>query len=132
MDFEELRWKLSFKEEVANNGGGREWAYYGLKTGINIEELLVNRDNPQAGVNDYKIFCYDDHAKHIIVDVDRYIGHKRNFYDRIWNNLHITSDCPTSDRDIPRPENLDEMFMIAEKFSEDFPYIRVDFYNVDE
>lgn len=36
-----------------------------------------------------------------------------------------------SDRDIPRPENLDEMLMIAEKLSEDFPYVRVDLYCVD-
>lgn len=132
LDFEELKQKLSFKEEtVANNGGGREWAYYGLKTGIIVEELLVNRDNPQAGVNDYKIFCYNGHAKFIIVDVDRYIGHKRNFYDRNWNNLHVTSDCPAFDRHIEKPDNLDQMLIIAEKLSQEFPYVRVDLYNVN-
>lgn len=132
LDTEELKQKLSFSEDrVANNGGGREWAYYGLKTGIIVEQLLVNRQNPEAGVNDYKIFCYNSHAKYIIVDVDRYIGHKRNFYDRNWNNLHITSDCPASDREIERPAKLDEMLKIAEKLSEDFPYVRVDLYCVD-
>lgn len=132
IDTEELKEKLSFSEDrVANNGGGREWAYYGLKTGIIVEQLLVNRQNPEAGVNDYKIFCYNGHAKYIIVDVDRYIGHKRNFYDRNWNNLHITSDCPAADREIEKPDNFDEMLRIAEKLSEDFPYVRVDLYCVD-
>lgn len=132
LSMEEVKDKLSFTQKpVEINQGGREWAYYGLQPGIVIEELLINRENPEAGINDYKIFCYNGHAKYIIVDVDRYIGHKRNFYDRDWNNLHVTSDCPASDREIEKPENLDEMLMVAEKLSEDFPYVRVDLYSVD-
>lgn len=132
LDTEELKQKLSFSEDrVASNGGGREWAYYGLKTGIIVEQLLVNKQNPEAGVNDYKIFCYNGHAKYIIVDVDRFIGHKRNFYNRKWQNLHVTSDCPPSDREIPRPENLEELLQVAEKLSKGFPYVRVDLYDVD-
>ena len=130
------------KEEVVNKlgytynavsgcGGGREWAYSTVETGIVVEKLLVNETNPEAGVNDYKIFCYNGKAKYIIVDVDRYIGHKRNFYDRDWNNLHVTSDCPASDREIPRPETLDRMLAVAEQLSADFPYVRVDLYSVE-
>ena len=118
-------------EKLGEKSGGREWAYGGLETGIVVEKLLINHENPEAGINDYKIFCYNGYAKYIIVDVDRYIGHKRNFYDRYWNNLHVTSDCPASDREIKRPENLDEMLAVAEKLSEDFPYVRVDLYSVD-
>lgn len=124
--------KLQFSEEkLQNKSSGREWAYGGLDTGIVVEELLINRECPSAGINDYKIFCYGGHAKYIIVDVDRYIGHKRNFYDCDWNNLHVTSDCPAADREIPKPENLNEMLEVAEKLSEDFPYVRVDLYSVD-
>lgn len=114
-----------------NRSGGREWAYYGLQPGIVVEELLVNEKKTEAGINDYKIFCYNGKPEYIIVDVDRYIGHKRNFYDADWNNLHITSDCPASDREIEKPENFDEMLRIASKLSEDFPYVRVDLYNVE-
>ena len=124
--------KLSFKEDaVSKKDSGREWAYWNIPAGVVVEELLVNKENPEAGVNDYKIFCYGGKPKYIIVDVDRYIGHKRNFYDTNWQNLHITSDCPASDREIPRPENLNEMLRIAEILSEEFPYVRVDLYNVD-
>lgn len=132
LSMEDVKKKIVFDpHSVMVNGLGREWAYYGLSFGIVVEELLINRENPVAGINDYKIFCYGGHAKYIIVDVDRYIGHKRNFYDRDWNNLHVTSDCPASDREIERPENLDEMLKVAEKLSEDFPYVRVDLYSVD-
>ena len=129
---DEVVTKLHYSaERLSETSGGREWAYGGMETGIVVEELLVNRENPAAGINDYKIFCYHGHAKYIIVDVDRYIGHKRNFYDRDWNNLHIASDCPSSDTEIEKPRNLDEMLRIAEKLSEDFPYVRVDLYHVD-
>ena len=111
--------------------GGREWAYYGLKPGIVVEELLINSERPEAGINDYKFFCYSGKAKYVVVDIDRYIGHKRNFYDIQWNNLQITSDCPACDREIPKPENLEKMIKIAEKLSEGFPYVRVDLYDVD-
>ena len=128
----QLKEKLSFDPHpIKENTLGREWAYYGLKPGIVIEELLVNKENPQAGINDYKIFCYSGKAEYIVVDVDRYIGHKRNFYDRKWNNLNISSDCPASDREILKPDNFDEMLKIAEKLARDFPFVRVDLYNLD-
>ena len=130
LNISEIIQKLQSKKKKSRYGG-REWAYYGSEPGIIVEELLINREKPEAGVNDYKIFCYGGHAKYIIVDVDRYIGHKRNFYDREWNNLHVTSDCPPSDREIERPENLEDMLRVAEKLSEDFPYVRVDLYSVD-
>ncbi len=129
---EEIRSKLGFTAtKTGSKGGGREWAYWDIPTGIVVEEMLINRENPEAGINDYKFFCYNGHPEYIIVDVDRYVDHKRNFYDIDWNNLHVTSDCPASDREIQKPENLDEMLRIAEKLSEDFPYVRVDLYSVD-
>lgn len=130
LNIPEINKKLQCKKKKSNYGG-REWAYYWSDPGIVVEKLLVNREDPAAGVNDYKIFCYSGTAKYIIVDVDRYIGHKRNFYDRDWNNLNVISDCPASDREINRPENLEEMLRIAEELSKDFPFVRVDLYNVD-
>ncbi len=130
---DEIKDRISFTADpVKANSLGREWAYYGLRSCIVVEKLLINRNNPAAGVNDYKIFCYKGFAKYIVVDVDRYVNHKRNFYDRNWNNLHITSDCPACDKEIEKPKNLNEMLKIAEKLSEGFPYVRVDLYNVDE
>lgn len=127
---EDISRKLKCKE-LKTSTGGREWAYYGLQPGIVIEELLINRDNPKAGINDYKIFCFNGEPKYIIVDVDRYTKHKRNFYDIDWNNLYITSDCPASDREIERPQNFSKMLEIARELSKDFPYVRVDLYNVN-
>ena len=109
---------------------GREWAYVGLKHKIIVEELLVNEKHPEAGVDDYKIFCFNGEPRCIVVDTDRYILHKRNFYDEVWNNLNVTSDAPACDREIQKPENFDEMMQVAKILSKDFPFVRVDLYNV--
>lgn len=132
LNVDELKEKLSFPlHKVKSRTMGREWAYYGLTPGLVAEELLVNTENPEAGVNDYKIFCYNGKPEYLVVDVDRYIGHKRNFYKADWTRMDVSSDCPQADRDIPKPENFDEMLRIAAKLSEDFPFVRVDLYNVN-
>ena len=130
IDFHNYAQKFQFKNKpVAKNTLGREWAYYGLMPGIIVEKLIVNDENPEAGVNDYKFFCYDGKPKFIVVDVDRYVGHKRNFYNINWENLNIGSDCPSSDQKVKKPKNFDEMLEIASKLSKDFPFVRVDLYN---
>ncbi len=130
LNIQEIKNKLHCKKKKARHGG-REWAYYYSDSGIVVERLLTNKEKPEAGINDYKFFCYNGKAQYIVVDVDRYIGHKRNFYDKEWNNLHILSDCPASDREIDKPSNFDEMIAVAEKLSGNFPFVRVDLYSVD-
>lgn len=131
LDIENIRKKMTFQaKRVKSRSMGREWAYYGLIPGIVVEELLVNKENPKAGVNDYKFFCFNGKPEYVVVDVDRYIGHKRNLYKVDWTLMNVSSDCPQADRDIPKPENYEEMLSVASKLSEDFPFVRVDLYNV--
>jgi len=122
---------LSSDKIFRKRTGGREWAYYGLKRHIIVEKLLINDKHANAGINDYKIFCYDGNPKYIVMDIDRYTDHKRNFYDAEWNNLYISSDCPSSNKAISKPKNFDMMLNIARKLSEDFPFVRVDLYNLE-
>ena len=53
------------RHKVKNNTMGREWAYYGLQPGTVVEELLTNKENPEAGIHDYKFFCYNGTAKYM-------------------------------------------------------------------
>ena len=130
LDVEKVKETLNVGYKLKKKHPGREWAYNGLKHKIIAEKLLVNEANPEAGIDDYKIFCFGGEPKCIVVDTDRYIGHKRNFYDTEWNDLKVTSDAPACDREIPKPENLDAMLDVAKKLSSDFPFVRVDLYNV--
>lgn len=111
---------------------GREWAYTQIeKSRIIVEQFLENRTNPEAGIEDFKILCFNGKPQYIIVDIDRYIEHKRNFYNTKWEKIDVNSDCKQFNRDYPKPDNLDEMLDIAAKLSSEFPFVRVDLYNID-
>lgn len=107
---------------------GREWAYYGIKTKIIVEEFL--EDDNDEGIADYKFLCFNGNPEYIVYDVDRFKNHKRNFYDIDWNYLDVSSDCPNFGNTVERPEKLEEMIKIAQILSEDFPAVRVDLYCV--
>ena len=108
--------------------GGREWAYYGLKNRIVIEKYLENEEDTEAGISDYKFFCFNGRVTHLAVDVDRFIGHKRNFYDGEWNYLDVSSDCPSFGDHISKPEGFSTLVATAETLAEDFPCVRTDLY----
>lgn len=134
MDQEAVKAQLRkwVNEDHRIRSGGREWPYYsGKKHRIIVEKLLINETNPEAGVNDYKIMSYAGKPEYIVVDVDRYIGHKRNFYDVNWNRIEAGSDCPAADDQISAPSGLAGMLETVHTLSEGFPYVRVDLYNVE-
>lgn len=107
----------------------REWAYESsLKSKIVIEKYLEEKSNKDNAIDDYKFFCFDGVVKYLVVDVDRYTGHKRNFYDGDWTLLNVSSDCPNADRPLNKPLGFEEMISAAEKLSKGFPFVRVDLY----
>lgn len=110
---------------------GREWSYKNIKPKIIIEELLEEKNNEFTGINDYKFLCFNGQPKYIILDVDRYNGHKRNIYDLEWNELSVLTDKPNINKRNQKPKNLNEMIQIAQTLSKDFPFVRVDLYNIN-
>lgn len=131
-DYDFIRKKINSWLGRKNVDAGREWAYTGIKKSqIIAEELLINKNNPDAGIEDFKILCFNGEPKYIIVDKDRYIDHKRNFYTTNWDRKYVTTDHEQFENEYPKPDNLDKMLEIARRLSEDFPFVRVDLYNVD-
>ncbi len=111
---------------------GREWAFIDVVPKIMVEELLVSKDGTQKGdLNDYKVMCFNGEPRVVWVDIDRYSDHCRNFYDLQWNQLPVESDCPVSKAPVPKPYGLEKMIEIAGVLAKDFPFVRVDFYSVN-
>lgn len=132
VDIQSLREEVNSWLNIKDINAGREWAYTGIeKSRIIVEELLVNKVNPDAGIEDFKILCFNGEPKYIIVDKDRYIDHKRNFYTLDWIRENVTTDHEQFDEEYPKPKNFERMMEIAKKLSEDFPFVRVDLYNLD-
>lgn len=126
----EERLNLKMSNKSGSFSAGREWAYTNNKTKIIVERLLEGNEEFSQGLADYKILCFQGKPKVVILDVDRYVNHLRNFYDTNWNNLNILSDHEQINRDIPKPENMEEMLDVARKLSSDFPHARIDLYNI--
>lgn len=110
----------------------REWAYEGARNSqIIVEKLLVDPDNEDGSIDDYKFLCYDGVFRFLWVDKGRYVNHRRGFWDRDLNFLYnVSSDHPTFDEPPTLPQNISEMITVAEQLSTGFPFARVDLYNI--
>jgi len=104
----------------------KEWVYDDIKPKIIIEKFLESEDG--KSLKDYKIFCFNGQPKIIQVDLDRFEGHKRNFYDTSWNRLDLEIEYPSVDYDVKKPDLLDEMLLASKKLAEPFNHVRVDWY----
>lgn len=132
LDIKAIQAEVNSWLNIKDINAGREWAYTEIdKSRIIIEELLINKNNPKAGIEDFKILCFHGEPHYIIVDKDRYINHKRNFYTTSWTKVDVTTDHKQFEPDYPKPDNLVEMLDVARKLSDGFPFVRVDLYNVD-
>ena len=131
-NLEELRKKLDLWQQNLGASYGREWAYDGIKKNrIIIEELLEDDNNADGSIDDYKMMCFNGKFRSLWIDKARYSDHHRGFWDENLNFLKdVYSDHDTFDVPPNLPENIGGMVKIAEKLSEDFPYARVDLYNI--
>lgn len=113
---------------------GREWAYKNIKQKIVVEELLLPEDEFQKkhGLNDYKVLCFNGEPKYVWVDVSRHTNHQRNFYDLNWKFINVVTDKPNSTTNIKKPKYINEMIRISKEISKDFPFVRVDFYELND
>lgn len=112
---------------------GREWAYENIEPKIVIEELLVPQDNFQKkfGLNDYKFLCFNGEPLYVWVDIKRETDHHRNIYDLNWNLIEVVTDKPIYKHSVPKPIGFKKMLEISKKIARDFPFVRVDFYSLN-
>ena len=110
----------------------REWVYKDIEPKIICEKYLKDKNNNPP--NDYKIFCFNGEAKLIQVDFNKFNSHKRNLYEYNsgWKFIDAEIECPNHPkRDISELKNLDKMLELSEILSDEFPHVRVDFYNIE-
>ena len=59
-------------------------------------------------------------------------GLRMAFYDRSWNIQPFVYSHPKIERDVPRPQNLDQMIGLSERLAQGQSHVRVDFYRMDD
>ena len=112
----------------------KEWQYNGITPRIVVEKLLI--DSRGKIPFDYKLHFFGGEFEFLQVDMDRFEGHKRNFYDKDWNLLPFNWSPVDKDNNfiypnggkIEQPKYLSTLIELGAKLAEPFPYVRVDFY----
>lgn len=109
----------------------REWPYKNVKPRILVEKYI--EDIKSNELKDYKIMCFNGSAKYIFTCTERFSkeGLKVTFFDLNWQRMPFTRHYPASIKQIERPKNLKKMIEFAEKLSQNIPFLRVDFYEVN-
>ncbi|EGR0171816.1 glycosyltransferase, partial [Vibrio alginolyticus] len=111
---------------------GETW-YSQIEPKILIEERLYD-ENGANDLKDFKFHVFKQNsgeAKVVLhVDFDRNTNHTRSFFDEHLNWLPFSLEKPCIHTDLKKPNNFEEMVVIARKLAEPFSYARVDLYNV--
>jgi hypothetical protein len=106
----------------------REWAY----SQINPRRILIE---PFMGTGDvappdYKLYVFGGRAGFVQVDLGRLQKHRQFFYDTEWKRQTFHYACPFDPEEVEPPQSLAKMIWAAERLAADFPFVRVDFYEI--
>ena len=109
----------------------REWPYKNVKPRIIAEKYMSNGGEE---LEDYKVHNFNGTPEVILVCRDRYkeTGLTEDFFSHHWEHLDILRpDHPQASKPISRPKELEEMIRLSEKLSKDIPFVRTDFYTIN-
>ena len=106
----------------------REWPYMNIKPRIIIDKFLD--DGTGSELRDYKFYCFNGIPKYIYNTIK---GNNiyENFYDMDFNPININHGFPRHQPEFEKPKNFELMKKLASKLSFGLPFVRVDFFEVD-
>lgn len=107
-----------------------EWPYRDVPKRIIAEQYL---EDASGELRDYKFFCFNGKVRCFKIDFGRMVEHHANYYtpdgellpfgeSAYWPDFHTKVDMPI---------NREKMIELAEKLSNEQPFLRVDFYEVN-
>lgn len=130
IDFKSL--KKQFNKWLHTNYGKKtvELHYSPVKPQIIIEKLLLEDNHLPI---EYKIHVYNGKAKNLYVVTNRGKDIRYTNYYIDWTSFDGSqfNGWKKSDTPINKPANFDEMVKISELLAGNFPFVRVDLYNIN-
>lgn len=132
--FDKNKAKIIIETSLKNNYyyGGREWPYFNIKPRILCETYMEDINDKE--LRDYKFFVFNGKPTMMFIATDRFDEKEEtcfDFYDMDFNHLDIKNGHPNSSKIIKKPEKFEEMKEMAKILGENFPHVRVDFYQVN-
>lgn len=106
---------------------GVAWAYKNIKPMINVEAFLEY--NGKVPI-DYKFFCFSGRVEYLQMNFDRFGDPYEKTFDRDFNPLDLWQGTKQYTGNFVRPQNYDDMILVAESLAVNMDFIRVDLYTV--
>lgn len=117
-------------------GRGTEWQYKYIKPQILVEKYLESSDGKMI---EYQIFCFNGKPMFFLVrndlrksSVDKQSLEYAVSYTIDWQRVYMRKNEEQFDFELSKPHNYEKMIEYAIRLSQDFPQVRVDYYEVDD
>ena len=109
----------------------REWPYKNVKHRIIAEKYM---ENSNGELEDYKFMCFNGKVKCCFTCSERFSddGLKVTFYDNDWKIMPFERHYPALKKEEVRPKSFEQMIYFAELLSKDIPFVRIDFYEIND
>ena len=124
--------RKQFNKWIKTNYGKKtiELHYSPIKPRIIIEKYIGELDSLPV---EYKIHVFNGVAKSLYVVTGRGKDIRYNNYYIDWKPFDGSqfNGWKKTDYELKKPENFEEMVKIAEKIAGNFPFVRVDLYNIN-
>jgi len=125
--------KLQLKKWLGENFGqdkylGIAWGYKNIRPCIMIESFI--EESGKAPV-DYKFYCFSGRVQILTLHFDRFEDYKMRAFNRNFEPYEFGPDFKQYDEKCKRPKNFKAMVHLAETLAEDFDFMRVDLYSLE-
>lgn len=117
-------------------GRGAEWQYKDIERKILVEKYLESSDGSML---EYQIFCFNGKPMFFLVrndlrksSVDQKSTEFAVSYTIDWKRVYMRKDEERFDFELPKPINYQKMIDYAIRLAQDFPQVRVDYYEIDD
>lgn len=117
-------------------GRGIEWQYKQIEPKILVEKYLEGGDGKMT---EYQIFCFNGEPRFFLVrndlrksKVDKEGTEFAVSYTIDWKRVYMRKNEEQYDFELPKPVNYQKMIEYATRFAQDFPHLRVDYYEIDD
>ena len=108
---------------------GREWPYKNVPHRILAEKYMEDQETQE--LRDYKIYTFEGKAMICMINQNRGIDTRADYFDREFHRLDLTWGYKRADVSPKKPRNFERMFELAEVLCQGTHELRVDFYEVD-
>lgn len=104
------------------------WGYKHIKPRLLVEYMLKPQNNILL---DYKFMCFNGEPRVCFVVYERRKEMRLDFFDMEWRKLNFIRKYKNADTPAEKPFNFETMKELCRKLSSPFPFVRIDFYEVD-